>query len=301
MTVLSAHSGSRPVTLREPRGIALALPAFLLLVCIFVIPIAIVISASFTDYTFGDTSAAFVGLDNYREVLDDPTALQALWHSLFYTAIVAPATLCLGLFIACLIQARKRFRSFYEIVFFLPVTSTFVAMALVWQFLLHGRIGPFNEWLVWFGLERIDFLTDPRFALSTLSAIGVWQLVGQSTILFLAGLAAIPQDIYDAGALDGMDEGWDRFSRITFPLITPTALFVLITTTITAFQVFDSVAALTKGGPGISTQTLLYKIYLEAYQYSNTSYAATLSVLFLIIIFLFTLFQLFVAERKVHY
>lgn len=301
MTVGSTFHPARRIVLREPRGLMLALPAAFLLVGIFVIPIVIVIAASLTDYTFGDREFAFVGTRNYREFLDDPTALQALWHSVYYTLIVAPLTLCLGLLIACLIQARKRFRHVYEIIFFLPVTSTFVAMALVWQFLLHGRIGPINEWLIWLGFERVDFLTDPKFALVTLSAIGVWQLVGQSTILFLAGLAAIPQDIYDAGALDGMDGGWDRFSRLTFPLLTPTALFVLITTTITSFQVFDSVAALTKGGPGISTQTLLYKIYLEAYQYSNTSYAATLSVLFLVIIFLFTLAQLFVAERKVHY
>ncbi|MDX8465709.1 sugar ABC transporter permease [Mesorhizobium sp. VK23B] len=301
MTMLSSPRRPRDIALREPRGLMLALPAVFLLVGIFVVPIVIVIGVSLTDYNFGDSGAGFVGLRNYREFLGDPTALQALWHSIYYTLIVAPLTLCLGLFIACLIQARERFRHFYEIIFFLPVTSTFVAMALVWQFLLHGRIGPINEWLVRLGLERIDFLTDPEYALITLSAIGVWQLVGQSTILFLAGLAAIPQDIYDAGALDGMDQGWDRFSTLTFPLITPTALFVLITTTITAFQVFDSVAALTKGGPGISTQTLLYKIYLEAYQYSNTSYAATLSVLFLAIIFTFTLFQLFVANRNVHY
>ncbi len=154
-------------------------------------------------------------------------------------------------------------------------------MAIVWQFLLHGRIGPINDWLVALGFTRIDFLTDPTTALATLAVIGAWQLVGQTTVLFLAGLASVPADIYDAAALDGMDRGWDRLLRITFPMLAPTTLFVVVTTTITAFQAFDAVAALTKGGPAGSTETLLYRIYLEAYQYTNMGYASALSMLFM--------------------
>jgi multiple sugar transport system permease protein len=183
----------------------------------------------------------------------------------------------------------------------LPATSTFIAMAIVWQFLLHGRIGPINEWLVSLGLNRIDFLTDPSVALFTLSFIGAWQLIGQTTVLFLAGLASIPQDICDAAELDGMDYGWDRFIRITFPMLAPTTLFIVVTTTITTFQAFDSIAALTKGGPAGSTETLLYRIYLEAYQYTNMGYASALSIVFLTFIVLFSLAQIFIADRRIHY
>ncbi len=151
---------------------------------------------------------------------------------------------------------------------------------------------------MWIGLSRIDFLTDPATALPTLAVIGAWQLIGQTTILFLAGLSTVPSDLYDAAALDGMAAGWDRFVRVTFPMLGPTTLFVVVTTTITAFQAFDAVAALTHGVPAGSTETLLYKIYLEAYQYTNMGYASALSVLFLAFIAALSLFQIFVAERR---
>jgi multiple sugar transport system permease protein len=283
------------------RGWVLAMPAAMLLAVLIVAPLIIVFGLSFTDYSLGATQWAFTGFENYAEILRDRRALGALGHTALYVAITVPLAVLLGLFLALMIQQRGRLRHAYEVVFFLPATSTFIAMAIVWQFLLHGRIGPINDWLVALGFARIDFLTDPATALATLAMIGAWQLVGQTTVLFLAGLASMPADIYDAAALDGMDRGWDRLLRITLPMLAPTTLFVVVTTTITAFQAFDAVAALTKGGPAGSTETLLYRIYLEAYQYTNMGYASALSMLFMAFIILFSLIQIFFVDRRIHY
>lgn len=283
------------------RGLILVAPALFFLATLIFAPVLIVFGLSLTDYSLGANEWRGVGLKNYSALFSDRNVLASFKHTAIYVLIVVPGSVFLGLFVACLIQQRVQLRRAYEIVFFLPVTSTFVAMALVWQFLLHGRIGPINEWLVALGFQRIDFLTDPSVALFTLAGIGIWQLVGQTTILFLSGLVSIPRDIYDAAALDGMDSGWDRFTRVTFPLLAPTTLFVLITTTITAFQVFDSVASLTKGGPGNATRTILYEIYLEAYRYSNTAFSASLSIIFLLVIAAFSVLQLIIIDRRVHY
>ena len=279
----------------------LALPAAILLVVLVLLPLLFVFGLGFTDYRLGSRAWSFTGFANYEALLSDARSRNAFLHTAMYVAIVTPASLGFGLAIALAIQARKHFRRVYEVIFFLPVTSTFVAMAIVWQFLLHGRIGPVNQWLEAIGVGRVDFLTDPGIALTALAGIGTWQLIGQTTILFLAGLASIPSDIYDAAALDGMGRGWDRLIRITLPMLAPTTLFVAITTSITAFQVFDSVAALTRGGPAGATDTALYRIYQEAYRYTEMGAAAAISVVFLAVIALFSLAQLALTDRRIHY
>lgn len=282
-------------------GIAFVTPACLLLVCLILLPLAAVLFLSVTDYTLAALDIGFIGFDNYAEIFADGGARHALINTIVYVGIVMPASVALGLLIAVLVHRRGRSRRFYEIAFFLPVTSTMVAMAVVWQYLLHGRIGPINAVLSGLGLGRIDFLTDPEIALYAIAAIGVWQLVGFAMVLFLAGLTAIPQDIYEAAALDGADGGFDRFWRITLPLLAPTTLFVVITTSITAFQVFDTVAVLTQGGPMKSTEVLLYTVYLEGFQYFEIGYAAALITVFLVFILAFSLFQIGIVDRRIHY
>lgn len=282
-------------------GYAFAAPACLLLLLLVLLPLASVLLLSTTDYTLAAVELSFVGLANYAEIFADRGSRQALVNTVVYVGIVMPSAVGLGLLIALLVHRRGRSRRFYEILFFLPVTSTMVAMAVVWQYLLHGRIGPLNEILSSLGFGRIDFLTDPEIALYAIAAIGVWQLLGFAMVLFLAGLTAIPKEIYEAAALDGADSGFERFWRITLPLLAPTTLFVVITTSITAFQVFDTVAVLTQGGPMKSTEVLLYTVYLEGFQYFEIGYASALVTLFLAFILAFSLFQIAVVDRRIHY
>lgn len=282
-------------------GYIFAFPATLLLCLVILIPSLVVFGLSFTNYSLGIQDWSFVGAGNYGNLLNDEVFLKSLKNTCIYVAIVVPSAVGLGLWLAILIQGRKRLRRFYEVAYFLPVTGTLVAMAIVWQFLLHSRIGPVNQWLSNAGYERIGFLTDSNSALITLAMIGVWQLVGFNMILFIAGLTAIPHDLYDAATLDGADSPLDRFFRITWPMLGPTTIFVLITTTITAFQVFDTVVVLTRGGPSGSTDVLLYQMYLEGFRYFQTGYAAALTVVFLTIILAISLLQLKFFDRRVHY
>ena len=146
-----------------------------------------------------------------------------------------------------------------------------------------------------------DLSSEPAYVLPTLAAIGIWQLVGFNMVLFLAGLSAIPRDLYEAAEIDGCRSGIDRFLTITWPLLGPTTMFVIVTTSITAFKVFDPVAVMTRGGPMGASEVLLYAIYLEGYQYFHMGYAAALTLIFLAFVLLFSILQTFLLERRVHY
>ena len=174
-------------------------------------------------------------------------------------------------------------------------------MATVWQFVLHPSLGPVSAALRWLGVGEIDFLSNPSLALPTLAVIGIWQLVGFNMILFLAGLSTIPKDLYEAADIDGCGGEIDRFLTITWPLLGPTTMFVIVTSSITAFKVFDTVAVLTHGGPMGSTEVVLYKVYLEGFQYFRMAYASVLTFIFLIFILVFSVLQTVVMDRRVHY
>ena len=282
-------------------GCGFAFPAFALLLLIDIVPLAVLLYLSFTDYKLGALDTHFLGLDNFRNALADPVFRRSITNTFVYVAIVLPLAVGLGLLIAVLLSGRKRTRSFYEVVYFLPVTSTLIAMATVWQFLLHPSLGPVNGVLRALGFHEIPFLSEPSYVLPTLAAIGIWHLVGFNMVLFLAGLSAIPRDLYEAAEIDGCRSGIDRFLTITWPLLGPTTMFVIVTTSITAFKVFDTVAVMTRGGPMGSSEVLLYAIYLEGYQYFHMGYAAALTLVFLVFVLLFSILQTFVLDRRVHY
>ena len=302
-----ARSAALPAGMRRREliekltGMGFAFPAALLLITTSLAPLAVLMVLSFTNYRLDDIGFKFIGLDNFGKAMIDPVFRRALWNTFVYVAIVLPLAVGLGLLVAILVHGRKRTRSFYEVIYFLPVTSTLIAMATVWTFVLHPKLGPVNALLDAMGIERQAFLSDPKLVLPTLAVIGVWHLVGFNMVLFLAGLTAIPRDLYEAAEVDGCANPIDRFLTITWPLLGPTTMFVIITTSITAFKVFDTVAVMTHGGPIGASEVLLYSIYLEGFQYFHTAYAAALTVIFLAFILLFSVVQAFVLERRTHY
>ncbi|WP_332682869.1 carbohydrate ABC transporter permease [Bosea sp. (in: a-proteobacteria)] len=282
-------------------GLGFAMPALVLLLLTILAPLAVLVVLSATNYEFGGIDMDWVGFGNFQKALADPIIRRSLLNTLVYVAIVVPGGVFGGLLIAVLVHRRTRSRSLYEVIYFLPVTSTLIAMATVWQFLLHPSLGPINGVLKWLGFAPVAFLSEPTTALATLAVIGIWQLLGFNMILFLAGLTAIPRDLYEAADIDGCSGGIDRFLTITWPLLGPTTMFVLITTMITAFKVFDTVAVMTRGGPVGATEVLLYNIYLEGFQYFHTGYAAALTFVFLAFILVFSAVQTFSLDKKVHY
>jgi multiple sugar transport system permease protein len=297
-------TGARPARRRwveSLAGIGFATPAFVLLVLTNIAPLVALAILSFTDYEMGALEVNSVGLANFSKALHDPVIRRSLGNTFLYVAIVVPASVLLAMLVAILVHRRTRSRGFYEVVYFLPVTTTLIAMATMWQFLLHPQLGPINAVLVSLGFNRVAFLSDPSLVLATLAAIGVWQLIGFNMVLFLAGLSAIPRDLYEAAEVDGASHPVDRFLRVTWPLLGPTTMFVTVTTFITAFKIFDTVAVMTRGGPMGSSMTLLYAVYLEGFQYFHLSYAATLTLVFLAFTLVFSVTQTFFLDRRVHY
>jgi multiple sugar transport system permease protein len=309
MTAAEAVGAAAPRSRRRDRqgriegiaGLGLAFPAFLLLLLTSLVPLGILGWLSLTNYELGVPDFEFLGLRNFAKALSDPVIRRSLANTFLYVAIVLPGGVVLSLLVAVLVHRRKRTRSLYEVIYFLPVTSTLIAMATVWQFVLHPRLGPVNGVLSALGFAPVAFLSEPSLVIPTLAAIGIWQLIGFNMVLFLAGLSAIPRDLYDAAEIDGCGGAVDRFLKITWPMLGPTTMFVIVTTSITAFKVFDTVAVLTRGGPMGSSEVLLYDIYLEGFQYAHMGYAACLTLIFLAFVLVFSVLQTFVLDRRVHY
>ncbi|MGG5823906.1 carbohydrate ABC transporter permease [Falsiroseomonas sp. HW251] len=292
---------ARQARIERWTGMGFVTPALLLFLATSILPLAVLLALSFTDYELGAVDTRNVGTANYARAVTDPTFRRSLGNTLLYVAIVVPGSVGLGLLVAVLVHGRRLSRGFYEVIYFLPVTSTLIAMATVWQFVLHPRLGPVNAVLRSIGVGEVPFLSEPSLALPTLAVIGIWQLLGFNMVLFLAGLSAIPKDLYEAAAVDGCATGLDRFLTITWPLLTPTTLFVVVTTSITAFKVFDTVAVMTRGGPMGSSEVLLYNVYLEGFQYFHMGYAAALTLLFLAALLAVSAVQRLVLERRTHY
>lgn len=281
------------------RGLMFAAPASLLLLAIYIVPMLVLAGFSVTDYQLGALTTRFVGLGNFVKAFQDPVFLRALTNTAIYAVIVIPFGVFLALGVALLVYNRKRSRAFWEVAYFLPVTATLVAMATVWQFLLHPSLGPVNAAIKWLGFEPVAFLSNPVLLIPTMALIGIWQVLGFNMVLFLAGLTAISKDLHEAARLDGAKNPIDRFLTVTWPMLGPTTMFVVVTTSISAFKVFETVAVLTKGRFG--SETLLFDLYLEGFEYSNTGYAAALTVIFLAIVLVLSIGQTLHMDRKVHY
>ncbi|MDX8470182.1 sugar ABC transporter permease [Mesorhizobium sp. VK23B] len=280
---------------------SLAGPALLLLVFLFFLPVFAVFAIALTDWQFGASSFAFVGLANFREVFADEGFRASFINTILYVAIVVPGTIILGLAIALLIESGKSCRAFYRAVHFLPFMATLTAMAIAWEALLHPTIGLVNQTLTSFGLPTANWLRDENTVLPVLAVIGIWQNLGYAMVLFLAGLKSIPQDLYDAADIDGADAWLDRLRTVTLPMLGPVTMFVFIVVALKAFETFDTVQVLTQGGPGHASEMLLFTLYRESFEYLRTGYGASVAVVFLFIVMALTLIQARVMDKKVHY
>ena len=282
-------------------GWALAGPAVLALVVLLLGPSGALLAVSLTDMELGGPALRWVGLDNYAELLRDPAFLGALRNTLIYGAAVLPASVLIGLGLALLVEAGTRGRMLFRAVFFLPVVSLLVAMATAWEYLLHPTIGPVNLVLRWVGIAPINWLGSSDWVLTSLCLIGVWENVGYVVVLFMAGLTAIPPELRAAAETDGAGRAWDRFWLVTWPLLGPTTLFVVTITAIRCLRVFDTVAALTHGGPNKSSEVLLHLMYREGFTFFRIGYSAAITTVFLAVVLALLLLQTRVLERRVHY
>jgi multiple sugar transport system permease protein len=276
-------------------------PAILAYLGMLLVPTLAVLALSLTDYELGTVTLRFVGLANYAELLEDRAFAISVRNTAVFVAITTPVSILGALGLALLIEAGTRGRAFFRAAFFLPVVSLTVAMATAWQYLLHPTIGPVNHVLRLVGIAGPNWLGSSDWVLLSLGFIAVWENVGFNLVLILAGLTAIPRELYAAAEIDGVRSPLERFRLVTWPLLGPTMLFVVIITTIRSIRTFDTVATLTQGGPNRASELIVYTIYQEGFSYLRMGYAAAITAVFLAVVLVLMLVQTRLIERRTHY
>jgi multiple sugar transport system permease protein len=265
----------------------------------FLIALGASLVLSFTTWDML-SSPVWVGFQNYRQVLQDAEFRTALWNTVAIAVPNVILRLAFSLALALALNTNIRFRSFYRILYFMPVITMPVAIATIWKWLYDPAFGPINGVLDRLGLGRPEWLSDPRTAVIAVVIVLLWSGIGYDMIIFLAGLQAIPKDYYDAAAIDGAS-AWQRFRDVTLPLLTPTTFFLVVIDVIASLQIFDLVYVMTRIDQTNQLPTVVYYIYEEGFRNFRMGYAITVAWVLLAIILAFTLLQFRLQRRWVHY
>ncbi len=279
-------------------GYALVGPSLALFGLVYLYPVAYSAYVSVFEWDLM-TPKRYVGLANYRE-LWSPEFGEVLVNTACYSGGVVVLALGLGLALALLLNDRSRLSAGLQACIFSSYIVSWVAVSLLWVWMLDPQYGLVTYGLRLVGLRPVNWLGSPSVALWTLVLVTVWKTIGYPLVIYLAGLQAIPGDFYEAAALDGAT-GWKRFRFITWPLLSPTTLFLVVTLTIASFQGFDIVKIMTQGGPITSTMIYVYYIYEQAFQYFRLGRASAAVVIFFGLILLLTLLQWLVFRKRVQY
>jgi len=281
---------------------ALLSPSLALITVFFVGPILIGLLLSFTDfdiYAIGDPSTVrLIGLENYHRILSDREFANALRNTLTFVLLGGPLSVLVSLATAMLVSAKlARWKDLFRVVFFTPVVTTLVGVAIVWRYLYHPRYGLIDAGLAPLGLPAIDWLGDPHWAMPSIILFAVWKNFGYNMLIFVAGLQSIPDDLYEAARIDGAG-GWARFVHVTLPTLAPTFLFVGVITMIGQFQLFAEPYVMTQGGPLRSTVSVILLMYEQGFRWWRMGYAAAIAFVLLAMVLVGTWLQLRLAPRE---
>ncbi|AFH48899.1 ABC-type sugar transport system permease subunit [Ignavibacterium album JCM 16511] len=270
-------------------------PAIGAIFIFFFIPVIAAFIISFTDfdiYTLGDISTLrFIGLDNYSKLLKDELFWTALKNTFYFVLVAGPLSIAVSLSVALLLNSKlTKFKSLFRLAYFLPVVTTLVAVAIVWRFIYHPNFGILNFFLGLLGINPIDWLGDPFWAMPSIIILAVWKNFGYNMIIFIAGLQNIPEELYEAADIEGAN-AFRKFIHITLPMLAPTTLFVSIITMIGYFQLFAEPYVMTQGGPLNKTLSIVQYMYQEGFRWWNMGYSASIAFILFVIIFIGTIIQ----------
>jgi multiple sugar transport system permease protein len=274
-------------------------PSLLMLVVFTVVPIIAAAVLSFYEWDLL-TPPEFVGLGNFVELAGDEDFHAAVFHTLIFIAGYVPFVMAVGLGLALLLNRQSRLAGVSRVVFFMPVVSAWVAVALMWRWMLNSRFGIVNWALDLLGIDGPAWLFERGWAMVSVIAASVWKDAGFVMILFIAGLQTISDEYREAAMIDGA-RPWQVFWKVTFPLLSPTVLLVMIILMINSFQVFEQIWILTEGGPLGSTTVIVERIVTNAFSFGRMGYAAAMSWVLFTLIFAVTLIQTQLQNRWVHY
>ncbi|MGV8951178.1 MAG: carbohydrate ABC transporter permease [Cypionkella sp.] len=283
-------------------GWTFAAPALMVLALFFFLPVVAALALSVTDfdiYALADIdNLRFVGLNNYINLLHNPLFWKTLGNTLYFVIVGVPLSIGVSLGAALLLHSKLgKFKGFYRTAFFAPVVTTVVAVAVIWRYLFHTRYGLVNWGLSLAGIDPIDWLGDPHWAMPTIIVFAVWKNFGYNMIIFLAGLQSIPEDLYEAARIDGAGL-WRQLRHITLPMLGPVLLLVSILTMSGYFQLFAEPYVMTQGGPLESTKSVLYLMYEEGFKWWNLGNASAVAFLLFVLMATVTSGLLWFARRK---
>lgn len=265
-------------------------PAMTLIGIFFALPVAAGLLLSLTDFDIYSLGSAadtrFVGLENYTSLVDNGVFWIALRNTLYFALVGGPLTIAVALGAALLLNAKAAWlKPFFRTVYFAPVVTSIVAVAVVWRFLYHPRVGLLNTMLGWIGISGIDWLGDPKWAMPAIILLAIWKNFGYSAIIFLAGLQNVPEELFEAARIDGAGPV-RQFWHITLPELAPTFVFVSIITAIGYFQIFAEPYVMTPdGGPLNSTLTIVMLMYREGFRWWNMGFAAAIAFVLFAVVF----------------
>jgi multiple sugar transport system permease protein len=295
----ASRRGGGPLAGEGRWAAAFLAPTLLGLAVLSAGPILATLAISLTKWDLL-TAPKLVGLDNYAALLTDDRFLKALRNTFFYTIVSVPVGLTIALGLAIALNTKVRGIAFIRTAYFLPVVTSTIAIALVWQWIYSADSGLLNQVLGAVGIPSQKWLSDPTLAMPAIIAMSIWQGLGVNIIIFLAGLQAIPSDLLDAASVDGAGS-WARLRNVTLPLLTPAVFFTGVLSLIGSFQVFDQIFVLIKPRPTEATITVVYFIYENGFKFFKMGFATAASWVLFVIVAVFTAIYFRSQNRWVHY
>jgi len=281
-------------------GWLLALPAFVLLGVFTYYPtVATFINSLYSNETI-IRPKHFVGLDNYRFLINDPIFLTTLKNTAIFAFGTVPISIALSLIMALLVYSKIPARGLVRLSYFTPTILPMVAAANIWLFFYSPQIGLINKVIEYFGFNGVNWLGNSHTVLASLMVMTIWKEAGFFMIFYLAALQSLPKELLEAAKIEGATK-WQSFWKVTFPLITPTTFFIMINALLNAFKLVDHLFILTKGGPDNASNLLLYYIYEVAFSFFDFAYASTLTVVLISMLVVLSLLYFTIIEKKVYY
>jgi len=297
------------------------IPTYIILTIFIILPIFFAFFISFTKWNLLG-SMRYVGIANYQKLFHSEEFWKALINTFYYTFITVPCALIIALILAMLLNTKIKGLAFYRAAYFMPVMTSVVASAFIWQWIFQSQNGILNHFFGFFGMKPLSWLNEPKgiftvifnsigiqipnwmggpsVTLVAISIMSIWKNTGYYMIIFLAGLQNIPKVFYEAAEIDGAGPV-KKFFSITLPILSPTTYFVLIMSIIVSFQVFEQVAVTTQGGPLNASLVLVYFIYQKAFKFLEVGYASSAAYILFAIVLVLTYFQVKIIGRRVHY
>ncbi|PFG19069.1 carbohydrate ABC transporter permease [Serinibacter salmoneus] len=278
-------------------GWTFILPNFLGFATLTLVPVLILMYLGFTSWNaFGQ--ATWIGTENFQRLITDKTFHTALFNTFYYAAVHIPLTLGISLGLALLLNRKLRGMGFFRTVAFFPYITSIVAIAVVWNMLFSPDSGVINQFLMWIGIDNPPgWTTSTDWAMPAVIIVGTWRDMGYYMLLFLAGLQAIPGELYEAARVDGAN-GLRRFLNVTLPCLRPTTFFVTVMLTINSFKIFDLILVMTDGGPGTATLVLSQYIYRKGFEEYDFGYASAVAIVLFLICLVVTIVQFMVNKRR---